>query len=96
MPVADDDLPDWNDIAEPIAVNESSGAFVAMLSEQVLDYERAARSLVMMMISAHHHRGLLRVDIADAIDAMSSMSSADLTICGYELLHEIITWSHHD
>jgi hypothetical protein len=96
MPIADDDLPDWNSVAEPIAVNMSSGAFVAMLTEQVLDYERAARSLVMMMISAYDQQGLMRVDMADAINAMSLMSPANLTICGYELLHDMLHWSSHD
>ena len=49
-PVADDDLPDWDLVANPVAMNESEGAFLAMITEQVLDYERSARTLMTLLI----------------------------------------------
>jgi hypothetical protein len=92
MPVADDDMPDWNDVADPIAANQSIGAYAAMITEQVLDYERAAKSLVSMLLIAHDQRDMLRVDIYDAIHAMSVMSPADLTICAHELFFDLMAW----
>ena len=92
MSISDDDLPDWNDVADPIAANTSLGAYAAMITEQVLDYERAAKSLVSMLLIAHDQRGLLRVDVYDAINAMSVMSPADLTICAHELFTDLIVW----
>ena len=96
MSISDDDLPDWNDVADPIAANTSLGAYAAMITEQVLDYERAAKSLVSMLLIAHDQRGLLRVDIYDAIHAMSVMSPADLTICAHELFADLIVWYDRD
>jgi hypothetical protein len=92
MSISDDELPDWNDVAEPIAANASLGAYSAMITEQVLDYERAAKSFVSMLMIAHDQRGLLRVDIHDALDAMVVMSPADLTICAHELFADLIVW----
>jgi hypothetical protein len=96
MSISDDDLPDWNDVADPIAANTSLGAYAAMITEQVLDYERAAKSLVSMLLIAHDQRGLLRVDVYDAINAMSVMSPADLTICAHELFTDLIAWYDRD
>ena len=91
MPVADDDLPDWNLVADPIATNESEGAFLAMITEQVLDYERSARTLMTLLVSALKHRDLLTVELHEAMEAVSLMSPADLTICGYEMLCDLLS-----
>ena len=86
MIIDDNDLPDPDDIADPVAHNDSEGAFAAMLVEHVLDYERSARSIVMLMISALHHRGRLRCELVEAIEQISTMSPSDLTVAAYESL----------
>jgi hypothetical protein len=89
--IADDDLPNWNVVADPIANNESEGAFLAMITEQVLDYERSARTLMTLLISALKNRDLLTVELHEAIDAVAMMAPADLTICGYEMLCDLLS-----
>lgn len=94
MNIADDDLPDPDDLADPIAHNDTEGAFAAMLTEHVLDYERSARSIIMLMISALHHRGHLRCDLADAIEQISTMTPSELSIAGYESLCALLAMTH--
>jgi hypothetical protein len=83
------DIPDELIESLPIAVNKTYGAFTGMVTEHVLDYERAAKSMVSMMLVALHNRNLLRADLEDAVAVMSNMTPADLTICGYELISEL-------
>ena len=92
--IADDDMPDPEHLADPVAHNDSEGAFAAMLVEHVLDYERSARSIVMLMISALHHRGRLRCELVDAIEQISTMSPSDLTVAGYESLCSILAMTN--
>jgi len=84
------DIPDEPVESMPIAVNDTYGAFMGMISEHVLDYERAAKSMVSMMLVALHNRNLLRADLEDAVSVMSNMTPADLTICAYELISELV------
>jgi hypothetical protein len=90
VPIADDDLPDWDFVADPIALNDSEGAFLAMITEQVLDYERSARTLMTLLISALKHRDRLHIEVHEAVEAVAMMSPADLTICGYEMLCDLL------
>jgi hypothetical protein len=91
MPVADDDLPDWDLVANPVAMNESEGAFLAMITEQVLDYERSARTLMTLLISALKHRDLISVSVPEAVDAVAAMPPADLAICGYHMICDLMS-----
>ena len=91
--IMSDNGDEWLDglhTAEPIPPNESTGAWQAMITEHVLDYERAARTSLMLMVTALHYRDLLRCDIGMAIDQVARMNPADLVISMHDLMNTLL------
>lgn len=86
----DDEMPDPEHTAEPVPPNDSGGAWAAMITEHVLDYERAARTSLMLMVSALHYRDRLRCPIADAIEQVATMTPADLVISTHDMLTTLL------
>jgi hypothetical protein len=86
----DDDLPDTEQTADPIPPNESTGAWQAMVTEHVLDYERAARTGLMLMVSALHFRDRLRCSLSDAIEQVATMTPADLVIATHDMIDTLL------
>ena len=81
-----DDLPDPDNTAEPVPTNETTGAWQAMITEHILDYERAARTSLMLMVSALHFRKRLRCDIGEAVEQITKMNPADLVISMHDMI----------
>lgn len=86
----DDDMPDADQTADPIPPNETTGAWQAMVTEHVLDYERAARTSLMLMVSALHYRDRLRCSISDAIEQVATMNPADLVIATHDMIDTLL------
>ena len=83
------DMPDPDHISLGEPLNESYGAICAMLTEHIVDAERLNKWLIGLMMIALDHADALDVSLVDALEAVSSMSEADMAIAGFDSMNTL-------
>lgn len=88
--IDDDDFFDLRELSVGAPHNDSYGAICAMLTEHMVDAERLNRWLLGLMIVSLHDIGGLDLELADALEAITAMSHADMAISGFDSMNTLI------
>jgi hypothetical protein len=73
-----------------VPTNDTGAAIEAMLHEYVLDHETAARWLVGCLMIAMDHVGRSKVDVADALSTVASLTPCELSVVGFEKINVLL------